>query len=248
MLDYVTELVLTALAVLITLTIHEYCHGYAAYKLGDNTAKNFGRLTLNPIHHIDPIGAICMLFFHIGWAKPVPINPRNFKNPKRDFAITALAGPLSNLIMAFLFSGIYLLSFALFRNVNFAGQSIAFNIVKNILLFLSLMFNVNIGLAIFNLIPVPPLDGSRILNVILPPKAYFGIMKYEKQIYLGLLGWLLLGDIAVQAVRSIPLIAANPLLYSFASIFSLSELLGYVINFVSGLFLDFWQLIPFLSL
>ncbi len=246
--QYITELVLTALAVLITLTVHEYCHGYAAYKLGDNTAKNFGRLTLNPIHHIDPIGAICMLFFHIGWAKPVPINSRNFKNPKRDFAITALAGPLSNLIMAFIFSGLYLLAFALLRDINFAGHTVLFNIAKNALLFLSIMFNVNIGLAIFNLIPIPPLDGSRILNVVLPPKAYFGIMKYEKQIYYGLLAWLLLGDFIVSGIRSIPIVSAVPLLNSLASVFSLSELLSYAINFVAGLFLDFWQLIPFLTL
>ena len=96
--------ILTAIAVLISLTVHEYSHGLAAYKLGDTTARDMGRLTLNPIKHIDPIGALCLLFFHVGWAKPVPINARNFRHPKRDFAITALAGPVSNLIMAFVFS------------------------------------------------------------------------------------------------------------------------------------------------
>ena len=103
------ELILSALAVLITLSIHEYAHAYAAHKLGDDTAKNMGRLTLNPLKHLDPIGAICMLLFRIGWAKPVPINARNFKDPKKGFALSALAGPLVNLIIAFLFSGIYLL-------------------------------------------------------------------------------------------------------------------------------------------
>ena len=93
---------LSAIAALISLTIHEYSHGYAAYKLGDPTAKALGRLSLNPIKHLDPVGAVCMLIFHFGWAKPVPINMRNFKNPRRDFAITALAGPLANLVMAFI--------------------------------------------------------------------------------------------------------------------------------------------------
>ena len=99
--------------------------------MGDNTAKNLGRLTLNPIHHIDPFGAICMLFFHIGWAKPVPINPRNFKNPKKGFAITALAGPVSNLIMAFVFSGVFLLVYKTTINVYFdAGEGFLFNFLK----------------------------------------------------------------------------------------------------------------------
>ena len=103
---------LSALAVLIILAVHEYCHGYAAYKMGDNTAKNYGRLTLNPIKHLDPIGAVCMLFFHIGWAKPVPVNARNFKNPKKGFAIVALAGPIANIIMGFFSAFLYLLLYA----------------------------------------------------------------------------------------------------------------------------------------
>ena len=241
----IAELLLTALAVLITLTVHEYCHGYAAYKMGDNTAKNMGRLTLNPIHHIDPVGALCMLFFHIGWAKPVPINPRNFKNPKRGFAITALAGPLSNLILAFVFSGVFLLTYKAAHGVFISqGDGFLFELCKNATLFFSIFFSVNIGLAIFNLIPIPPLDGSRILTVILPQKAYFAIMKYERQIYFALLGWLLLGDILADAIRSVPFVASIPLLNALASIFSLTELLGYAINFIADLFIKFWQLFP----
>ena len=106
--ETVVYYLLSAIAALIALTVHEYCHGYAAYKLGDDTAKNFGRLTLNPLKHIDPYGAICMVLFHIGWAKPVPVNARNFKNPKKDFAITAAAGPLSNLILGFFSALLYL--------------------------------------------------------------------------------------------------------------------------------------------
>ena len=248
MTEYITELVLTALAVLITLTVHEYCHGYAAYKLGDNTAKNYGRLTLNPIRHLDPIGALCMLFFHIGWAKPVPINPRNFKNPKRDFAITALAGPLSNLALSFIFSGIYLFVFALVRDMSFTEVNFTYNLIVNILSFLRLFFLVNTGLAIFNLIPVPPLDGSRILNVVLPPKTYFNIMRYERQIYFVMIGWLFLGDRVADFLRTVPLVKASPLLNALCGILSLSDLLSYAISFVTGLFLNIWQLIPFLKL
>lgn len=248
MLDNITELVLTALAVLITLTVHEYCHGYAAYRLGDNTARNLGRLTLNPIRHIDPIGALCMIFLHVGWAKPVPINPRNFKNPKRDFAITALAGPLSNLLLAFLFSGLYLFTFALVRDMTFTEISFKYNLIVNILTFLRVFFLVNTGIAIFNLIPIPPLDGSRILNVVLPPKTYFGIMRYERQIYFAMLGWLVLGDYVAGFFRMLPIVSSVPLLNSLCAVFSLSELLSYAISFVSGLFLDAWQLIPFLKL
>ena len=241
----IPSLLLTAVAVLITLTVHEYCHGYAAYKLGDNTAKNLGRLTLNPIHHIDPFGALCMLFFHIGWAKPVPINPRNFKNPKRGFAITALAGPFSNLVLAFLFSGVFLLMYKTSMWVYLSeGESFLFNVCKTSTSFFSIFYSVNIGLAIFNLIPIPPLDGSRILNVILPPKLYFSIMKYERQIYFALLGWLLLGDIVTEGLRSVPFIAANPTLSLLVGIFSLTELLGYAIGFTSNAFIKFWQLIP----
>ena len=247
MTEYLTELVLTALAVLITLTVHEFCHGYAAYKLGDKTALYAGRLTLNPTKHIDPLGALCMLFLHVGWAKPVPVNPRNFKNPRKGFAITALCGPLSNLILAFLFSGIYLLTYAWVKDITFTEINFQYNLIKNLLDFLWIFFTVNIGIAIFNLIPVPPLDGSRILNVILPPKTYFRIMKYERQIYFGLLGWLLLGDYVARAVRSIPLVSSVPALYSLSSVFSLSELLSKLISLIGGLFLDLWQLIPFLN-
>lgn len=244
----IVELLLTAIAVLIALTVHEYCHGYAAYKMGDETAKNFGRLTLNPIKHIDPIGALCMLFFHVGWAKPVPINARNFKDPKKGFAITALAGPLSNLILGFFSAFFYLLAIALlWEKADMAGGFIT-HLADSTILFLGIFFTVNIGLGLFNLIPIPPFDGSRLLNVILPPKYYFGIMKYERYIYYGMLAWLLLGDNVAYFLRSIPAIASSPVLYTVVGIFSLSDMLGAVISFVTGLILDFWQLIPFLRI
>ena len=239
---------LSALAALIALTVHEYCHGYAAYKLGDDTAKNFGRLTLNPIKHIDPYGAICMVLFHIGWAKPVPINARNFKNPKRDFAITAAAGPLSNLILGFFSALLYLLVFAFVKDLTFASKNFTYHLINNLLNFIFIFHSVNIGLGLFNLLPIPPFDGSRLLNVILPPKTYFEIMKYERKIYYGVLIWLLLGDYAAMGVRMIPFVASNPILYWLAGILSLSDMLGTVITAVSKLMLNFCQLIPFLKI
>lgn len=238
---------LSALAVLIILTLHEYAHALVAYKLGDPTAKNLGRLSLNPIKHLDLFGAICMIFFHFGWAKPVPINARNFKKPKRDFALCALAGPLSNLIFAFIFAFIYLLMFALLKNVVFTSDFL-FALVENTLLFIYLFHVINIGIGIFNLIPIPPLDGSRILNVVLPPKYYFGIMKYERNIYRGLIIWLAFGDIAKKALLSLPFIAANPVFAFIAGFFSLSDILGSLFAVISDAMMNFWQLIPFLKI
>ncbi len=246
-LNTISYYLLSAFAVLVTLSVHEYCHGYAAYKLGDPTAKNLGRLTLNPIKHLDPIGALCMVFFHFGWAKPVPINARYFKNPKKDFAVVAIAGPLSNLVVSFFSALIYLLIYASFKEVAFIPNSFSLMLVQNVLSFFYLFHLINIGIAIFNLIPIPPLDGSRILNVILPEKTYFEIMKYERTIYYALLGWLLLGDYVASFMLSMPVVAANPVLSFIAQIFSLSDLLGYAIEGISSLMIKFWELIPFLK-
>jgi len=158
-------------AALICLTIHELAHGYTAYKLGDTTAKDMGRLTLNPIKHIDPIGLLMILVLRFGWAKPVPVDMRNFKNPKLGMAVTALAGPLSNLLLAIVF----FLLFGLFSTVltgSAVGEIIA-RIVFNTI-FLSIV------LAVFNMLPIPPLDGSKVLFSVLPEKAYYKLMKYER--------------------------------------------------------------------
>ena len=242
-----TYYALSAFAVLLTLTVHEYCHGYAAYRLGDPTAKNAGRLTLNPIKHIDPIGALCMIFFHFGWAKPVPVYTRNFKNPKKDCAIVAFAGPLSNFVLAFTSAFVYLLIYACFRNVEF-GSKIAYIAVSNTLLFFNLFHLINIGICIFNLIPVPPLDGSRILNAFLPPKASYTYMKYERNLYFILLGWLLLGDVVANAILSIPGASSNVIFTVIAKIFSLSDMLGYLIEKISSLIFKLFELIPFLRI
>lgn len=243
----ITYYILSALAVLIILTIHEYSHGFVAYKLGDSTAKRLGRLTLNPIKHIDPFGALCMLLFHFGWAKPVPIDPRNFKKPKRDFALVALAGPLSNLIMAFLFAALYISLNILYIKAQLPNGFLR-TLFYNTVLFVYIFHVINIGLGIFNLIPVPPLDGSRILNAVLPTKIYFGVMRYERQIYFGLIAWLFLGTYVSRALLSIPFVSANPILTFVAELFSLSDILGRLITLISRAMIDFWQLIPFFNL
>lgn len=238
--------ILSILAVLIALAVHEYSHGYVAYKMGDDTAKSFGRLTLNPIKHIDPIGALCMVFFHIGWAKPVPVNPRNFKNYKRGFALTALAGPVSNMVLAIFTAPLYTLLFKLYLSTG-GGEAFHIKLLENTITFVAIFFSINIGLGVFNLLPLPPFDGSRILNVVLPSKIYFGVMKYERQIYFAVLGWLVLGDAVKTGLLSVSVIASNPVLSFIAGIFSLSDMLGYAISAISTLILNLWGLIPLFS-
>lgn len=239
---------LSALAVLITLTVHEYAHAYAAYKMGDPTAKNLGRLSLNPLKHLDPVGAICMIFFHFGWAKPVPINARNFRNPRRGFALSALAGPLINLLISFFSAPIFLLLENSLNRLILSGyvNDFSFNIGYNLWMFFYLFHSVNLGIAIFNLIPVPPLDGSRILGLLLPPKHYFAIMRHERTIYYILIGWLLIGNIISNAALSLPFIANNPILAITAFCLSLSNILGFAIEGMSWLITSFWSLFPFI--
>lgn len=170
------------------LSIHESAHGYAAYRLGDPTARSLGRITLNPVKHFDLFGFLSMLVFHIGWAKPVPINARYFKNPRRDFAIVGAAGPLSNIALALIH--LLILRVVMFFSTNafktgtpVGGLGLAILSVVVYILYMGVAMNV--VLAVFNLIPVPPFDGSRIFYAFLPPKWYFGVMKYERYIMIG---------------------------------------------------------------
>ncbi len=187
------NLLLCLPVVLLALSVHESAHGYAAHKCGDNTAYNMGRLTLNPIKHLDPVGFLCMLLFGFGWAKPVPINTRNFRNPKRGMAITAAAGPFSNLCMGAGSALLYGVSWAYYNYLYYASPD---SFLATCIFWLSTLFYMgalfNFMLMAFNLIPIPPFDGSRMALVFLPPKTYFGIMKYERQIMFGLLIALLL--------------------------------------------------------
>ena len=175
--ESVIVLLITLPVVLITISVHEFSHAFIANKLGDPTARNLGRMTLNPVKHIDPIGFICMILLHFGWAKPVPVNARYFKNPKKGMAVTALAGPISNIIMMII-GGLMFEFYGLIP----APESGTF--IYNLWVvgynFFWYFPVLNIYFAVFNFLPIPPLDGSRILFALLPDKYYFGIMKYER--------------------------------------------------------------------
>ena len=185
------DILYTLPCILLALTVHEVAHGWMAMKLGDPTARNLGRLTLNPMKHLDPVGTLCMIFFHFGWARPVPINSRYFRKPRRDMALTALAGPVSNICMGL----VGILLFRIFLTVFNAhvAEGFLFNIQLSILTLLQYFYSLNISLAVFNLLPVPPLDSSRIFLTFLPAKYYFGIMQYERYIQFGLMILLYLG-------------------------------------------------------
>lgn len=174
------DIIVRAIVLLTAIPVHEAAHAYVADKLGDPTAKYMGRLTLNPMAHFDLMGSVAMILFGIGWAKPVPINPLKFKDQKKGMAISAAAGPISNVIVA-------AISLAIAKLIWYASYVTGVNTVISTLytIFRSMCF-INISLAIFNLIPIPPFDGSRIFNYFLPDKFYFKIMEYERYIFLAL--------------------------------------------------------------
>lgn len=178
---FLMTLLLTLPIVLLSLSVHETAHGYVACKLGDPTAYNMGRLTLNPLKHLDPIGFLCMLLFGFGWANPVPINTRNFKKPKRDMALSAVAGPISNLLLAVCFALLLRLEWEIGVHLSF-GSSFSYLFFYWLQQFLYIGIRLNVTLAVFNLLPIPPLDGSRLFLSVLPERIYFKIMHYERVI------------------------------------------------------------------
>jgi len=169
--DLVNQVLMRIIPALLCITIHELAHGYTAYKLGDRTAKDMGRLTLNPIKHIDPVGLIMMVLMRFGWAKPVPVDMRNFKHPKRYMAITAFAGPVSNILLATVMMMVFGLVFMLLTG--FAAGSTIIEILYNTIF-------ISIALAVFNMLPLPPLDGSKVLFSLLPDRVYDKVLQYER--------------------------------------------------------------------
>lgn len=185
LLEKLLLLMISIISLLPALTLHEWAHGYMAYKLGDNTAKADGRLSLNPLDHLDPAGTLMMLLVGFGWAKPVPVNTRYFKKPRRDFALTSLAGPLMNFIAAFVSALLYVLTLRICIHNGFVGMV---PIAIEMVFYYSMMLN--LGLGLFNLIPLPPLDGSNILMCLLPHRAaakYSTIRYYTQYIFIGLI-------------------------------------------------------------
>ncbi|MEG1049371.1 MAG: site-2 protease family protein [Oscillospiraceae bacterium] len=193
------DIIVRAIVLLTTIPVHEAAHAYVADRLGDPTARYQGRLTLNPMAHFDLIGSMAMIFTGIGWAKPVPINPRNFDEPKKGMAISAAAGPISNLLLA-------TASLAIAKILSYLAYGVGVNpLLSTLFTIFMTMCHINISLAIFNLIPIPPFDGSRIFNYFLSDKFYFKIMEYERYIFIGLFFILFTGilDFPISFISSI---------------------------------------------
>ena len=180
------QLLMRVVPALLCITLHELSHGYTAYLLGDDTAKKAGRLTLNPIRHIDPMGLLMMLLFRFGWAKPVPVNMFHFKDPKRGMAVTAFAGPVSNLLICVVFLFLYgLLYYPVYISEKYSAAG------KYLLETVYTVAYISLAMGIFNLLPIPPLDGSKVLYSLLPDEAYMKLMQYER--YGILVLWALVG-------------------------------------------------------
>ena len=197
---YLMSLLLAVVPSVLCVTLHELSHGYTAYFLGDDTAKQNGRLTLNPLKHLDVIGLLMLVVFHVGWAKPVPVNMFKFKNPKRGMAITAIAGPLSNLIIAVVFMFLYGAFYIPLRDSDVGNY---------FLTMLQLTVYISLGLAIFNFIPIPPLDGAKVLFSFLSDQSYIKLMRYEKY------GSLLMLALVASGIISKPLTALIDGVFNF---------------------------------
>lgn len=180
-LTVVVQICALAFVIVCCLPFHEAAHAFAAYKLVDPTAKNQGRLTLNPVKHLTLFGVVLMVIAGFGYAKPVPVNINNFKNRKLGFALTSIAGPLSNFLLGFIFTFLTILIVRL-------QTSMSYEIAKAAYLFFQYVAYMNIALAIFNLIPVPPLDGSRLITLVLPNDIYYKLLQYERYFVFGILG------------------------------------------------------------
>lgn len=187
-----TQILAILVIVFLVLPFHEWAHAFTASKLGDTSIKYRGRLTLNPLAHVDPIGALALLLFGFGWAKPVPVDTRNFKRPKLYMGIVALMGPVANIVAA-IAGGLIFQAIAKFAPVFFTGEGFG----SYVYLFLSFYVQINVSLAVFNLLPIPPLDGSKILFVFLPDKAVAWFYRYQQIISIILLALLWVGVLRI---------------------------------------------------
>ena len=177
--SFIQYIISALIVIFLTMPVHEWAHGFVAFKLGDPTPRYLGRLTLNPLAHIDYVGALMILLFGFGWAKPVQVNSRYFKNPKWGMAITAFAGPLANIIVAFIS---LLIAFGIIYTTTWLSYSVIWlNFILSVFIFIA---QINISLAVFNLIPIPPLDGSKLLSALLPNRIYYRIMQYERYFFI----------------------------------------------------------------
>lgn len=205
-LGVVWDYVIIVAASLLCIMFHEVSHGVVALKLGDTTAKDAGRLTFNPIKHIDIWGLLMMAIFRFGWAKPVPIDMRNFKHPVRDMAITAAAGPISNVILAFF-------ALCIRAGAVYVSQKTGGAISDFIITFMEYTAILSVGLAVFNVIPIPPLDGSKVLNALLPQEVYYKILRYERY------GFLVMMVVLYTGILDVPLdFCRNALLTGLSNI------------------------------
>lgn len=178
--ETILDYLIKALVLFTAVPVHECAHAWVAEKMGDDTGRKQGRITLNPFAHLTLWGSLMMILVGFGWGKPVMVDSRNFKNPKKGMVLTSLAGPASNFIMAFLSMIVYkVLAF-----LSFAKDSSTLDMMATVFVYITL---INISLAVFNFLPIPPLDGSKIFNAILPEKWYFTIMKYENFIFIALI-------------------------------------------------------------
>lgn len=197
------DLIVIVSASLLCITVHETCHGLTAYWMGDDTAKRMGRLSLNPLRHVDLMGLVMMAIVRFGWAKAVPIDMRRFRNPKVGMAITALAGPLSNVLL--------MIAAMLLRSVVFVPYLMSDHLVwQYAVLFLEYIAVLSAGLAVFNLIPIPPLDGSKVLFAVLPARYYDRLMRIERY------GMILLALVLIGGVLDRPLVFLRDILLDFA--------------------------------
>ena len=205
-LGVVWDYVIIVAASLLCIMFHEVSHGVVALKLGDTTARDAGRLTFNPIKHIDIWGLLMMAIFRFGWAKPVPVDMRNFKHPVRDMAITAAAGPISNVILAFF-------ALCIRAGAVYVSQKTGGAISDFIITFMKYTAILSVGLAVFNVIPIPPLDGSKVLNALLPQAVYYKILRYERY------GFLVMMVVLYTGILDVPLdFCRNALLSGLSTI------------------------------